>query len=681
MISTANHTLKRFLPAIFCAVSVLFAASACSGKQDQGKVNVSIYHASDVRAAECDHEFSDPLVICTENASGDNLPNTQVWVKAKKGSQLFFSPDNGNAQDFRTEISAQTDAAGELHLRVKAGKITGDQYADVYTAQRPDVPVKTVRFIAGMTISGVKQEAPAGNTIKEPFTVRLTDPNGQPVPGTEVTFSLKNPFTGQCETDEVQMQTDQNGEVFIQPRLGTRTGKYMLSVGIHRGDIDTFDVPMMSLNLSRLLINVLGGLAIFIFGMKMMSDGLHIAAGEKMKTLLHFFSSNHVVAILAGTLVTTVLQSSSASTVMVIGFVNAGLLSLEQSIGIIFGANIGKAVVTQLVAFNMSGVIMPCIIMGLMLLLLSWQRFRGWGETLLGFGFLFMGMGMMSSEMKPLGEFPSFIEFFQTFQCFPQGGGTVPFWPLIGAIGIGILVTIIVQSSFPTTSIVIALCGSGLLDIYASIAIVLGANIGTTITAQLASIPANRVAKQAALAHTMFNVLGVLIVLPFFWIKWPGTGKPLFPQLVAWLTPGDIFAEVPQNIPHYIVNAHMYFNVLTTIILFFLIPLLAKLCTRVIPVGEKKVKFTSLEPHLLDTPALALEQTGMALRKMLKKAWKMIDTASVKCFIPNVVDTDLFESLAKKEEKIDAMQVEITSYLTQIMRRTLNKNQTHEIPQ
>ena len=261
-----------------------------------------------------------------------------------------------------------------------------------------------------------------------------------------------------------------------------------------------------------LLLNVLGGLAIFIFGMKMMSDGLHRVAGERMKNILRLFSSNRIVAIITGAVVTAVIQSSSASTVMVVGFTNAGLLSLIQAIGIIFGANIGTTVTAQLVAFDISWIIMPSIILGLLLSFIPKLSLSNWSETVIGLGFLFLGMNLMSSELKQLSSHPAFMEAFQLFKCAPVNGWVPPV-ALFGAIGIGLVATLIIQSSSACSGIIIALGASGLIDLYTAVALVLGSNIGTTVTAQLAAITANRVAKQAALAHTLFNVLGVLIIV------------------------------------------------------------------------------------------------------------------------------------------------------------------------
>lgn len=419
-----------------------------------------------------------------------------------------------------------------------------------------------------------------------------------------------------------------------------------------------------------LMINVLGGLAIFIFGMKMMSDGLHRVAGERMRSVLRLFSSNRFVAILSGTAVTAVIQSSSASTVMVIGFVNAGLLTLVQAVGIIFGANIGTTVTAQLVAFEISWIIMPAIILGLLLTFVPRPVFTGWGETVMGFGFLFLGMGQMSAQLESLSRLPSFLAAFQKFNCAPVDG-MIPPGALLGAIFVGIIATLIIQSSSACTGIIIALGAGGLLDLYTAVALVLGSNIGTTVTAQLAAIPANRVAKQAALAHTLFNVIGVLLFICTCWITW--NDDPVFFHLIDWIS-GD------GDLPRRIANAHTVFNVCTTVLLIPFIPLLAGTCERLIPVRAEKVKFQRLEPHLLDTPAIALAQTSAALRKMLKKAWKMVDCA-FRIYNRNDENNQIIvRQLEERERRIDERQRDITEYLSKLMQRPLTSQQAEQIP-
>ncbi len=417
-----------------------------------------------------------------------------------------------------------------------------------------------------------------------------------------------------------------------------------------------------------LAVNVFGGLAIFIFGMKMMSDGLHRAAGERMRSILRFFSANRFVAILSGTVVTAVIQSSSASTVMVIGFINAGLLTLAQAVGIIFGANIGTTVTAQIVAFDIEWIIMPAIIIGLSMTFFSKPIINGWGETVLGLGFLFLGMTLMSDELKVLADKPAFMSAFSTFNCAPVEG-VIPVLSLLGAIGIGLVATLIIQSSSACTGIIIALGASGLLDLYTAVALVLGSNIGTTVTAQLAAMTANRVAKQAALAHTLFNVFGVVLIAGTFFITWGG--EPAFFHAVRKLSAGG-------DLPRQIANAHTLFNVCTTLVLIPFIPVLVKICETVIPVREKKVRIQRLEPHLLDTPSLALPQSVSAMRRMLQKAWRMVETALNTCEEP--ISADMRRKLDEKEERIDELQKDITGYLAQLMQRELTPAQAGKIP-
>ena len=367
--------------------------------------------------------------------------------------------------------------------------------------------------------------------------------------------------------------------------------------------------------MTMLLLNVLGGLAIFIFGMQLMSDGLHQVAGERMRSILRLFSANRYVGVLSGAVVTTVIQSSSASTVMVIGFVNAGLLTLVQAMGIIFGANIGTTVTAQLVAFDIKWIIMPSIILGMFLSFIPKKNIANWSSTVIGFGFLFLGMTLMSGELKTLSENESFKGIFQIFPCAPVDG-VMPVTGVLGALLVGIIATLVIQSSSACTGIIIALAASGLLDLYTGVVLALGSNIGTTITAQLAAIPANRVAKQAALAHTLFNVIGGVLVCATFWITW--NQEPIFFSIVQWIS-------VDGSLARQVANAHTLFNVCTTLILIPFIPLLANICEKALPIKDKKTKFQRLEPRLLETPSIALSQTTSAIRKMLKKAWKMVD--------------------------------------------------------
>ena len=269
-----------------------------------------------------------------------------------------------------------------------------------------------------------------------------------------------------------------------------------------------------------------------------------------------------------------------------------------------------------------------------------------------------------------LAKLESFKSAFLTFQCAPVDG-MIPLGALLGTIFIGVLATMIVQSSSACSGIVIALGASGLLDIYTAVALILGSNIGTTITAQLAAITANRVAKQAALAHTLFNLLGVVIISVSFLIPWGN--EPAFFALIKKLS-------FNSDLPRQIANAHTVFNVFTTLVLLPFIPLLAAICERVIPISSGKIRYQYLEPHLLDSPPIALTQTTYALRRMLQKAWKMIDCALNIYNRNDEKNQALAKQLEKREADIDERQQKITEYLSQLMSKKLTRQEAAQIP-
>ncbi len=429
---------------------------------------------------------------------------------------------------------------------------------------------------------------------------------------------------------------------------------------------------MTSLEIVILLSQVFGGLALFLLGMKFMGDGLNKAAGEKMKRVLAICTGNRFSAIAAGTGVTIAMQSSSATTVMTIGFVNAGLITLTQAIGVIFGANIGTTVTAQIIAFKVSWIAMPAIALGFGMTFIPWRKMHGWGDSVLGFGFIFYGMKLMSDTLEGLGKHQDFIALFNTFNCAPEAGTAFPaIGALVGAIGVGVLVTAIIQGSAATTAIVISLAAANVLNLETAIAITLGSNIGTTVTAQLASITANRLAKQTALAHTLFNCIGVLIVALTFYVPVSET-QTLFIYCVDWISAG-------AGLERKIANAHTIFNVATTVLLLPFVGTLARICERAIPVSGK-VKYQYLEPRLLDTPSLALDQVVFTLRKMIFKANKLVKLCVNDIFIPINVSDSLMTKMQQRESKVDSYQKEIMSYLTEVMNRDMVSLDSMRVP-
>lgn len=418
----------------------------------------------------------------------------------------------------------------------------------------------------------------------------------------------------------------------------------------------------------------MGGLGLFLFGMKILSEGLQKVAGDRMRKILAALTNNRIVGALVGIAVTAIIQSSSATTVMVVGFVNAGLMSLVQSIGVILGANIGTTVTAQLIAFKITKYALPAIGIGAAFKLFS--RNRKWsyfGEILLGFGLLFFGLSVMKSAFDPL---KASEEFRQVFMIVGNNH-------LLGVL-IGAVMTVIVQSSSATIGITIALASTGLLSFEASVALILGENIGTTMTANLAAIGTNLAARRTAFAHFLFNSLGVFYMLALF---------PLFLQFVSSLTPGDadfviqtqeqvarMGGEIGDKpfIARHIANTHTLFNVVNTIIFLPLVGLLAKLSTLAIRGREEEVEFhlKYLDNRVLSTPPIALAQARSETRRMAQIAQEMVDET-----LRFLQDNDLkrVPDLQKKENLTDVLQKEITDFLVALSQKSIDQEASKEI--
>lgn len=433
---------------------------------------------------------------------------------------------------------------------------------------------------------------------------------------------------------------------------------------------------MENLNLT---LTVLGGLAIFVYGMGLMSDGLKEIAGEKLKAALGYMTRNRFFAILAGAGVTALIQSSSATSVMTVGFVNAGLLSLQQAIGVIFGANIGTTITGQIVSFKLDDIALPAVTLGVVGLMIAKRVFaRGVWRTVLGFGLLFFGMTIMSSELKELARTPGFSKFFELFNCTPsQGSGYMPILSVLGAIAVGTLCTMVVQSSSATIGITIALANSGVISVWSAIPIVLGDNIGTTITAAFAAIGANANARRTALAHAMFNILGtVWVTLSFFLvININGINAPAFFHAVNALTEGN--GLLGENPGRHVAMAHTIFNVANVIVLTAFIPLIAKICTKILKENPGKGD-SILEPRFLATPEIACIASVRALTDMLRRATTLTQVAVRSALGEAQITRDV---LQEKEDAIDERQNAIRDYLVGISQHKINSRIASSLPE
>lgn len=403
----------------------------------------------------------------------------------------------------------------------------------------------------------------------------------------------------------------------------------------------------------KVVFGLAGGLALFLYGMNSMSDALQKAAGEKMKKILEFLTKNPIMGVLAGALVTAVLQSSSATTVMVIGFVSAGLMSLPQAISVIFGANIGTTMTAQLMAFKITDYIYPIIFVGFMLYFASKkEKVKNVGLVIFSFGLLFEGIEIMGSVMKPLANSPIFVELMAKVSDIPVLG------VLLGAV-----MTLVVQSSSATIAVLQNFASqpgpdgvTSVIGLAGAIPILFGDNIGTTITALLASIGQSKNAKRTALAHSIFNITGSIVFL--FLI-------PVLAKFVQFISPKGPEVEV---ISRQIANAHTTFNVVCTLVWLPLIPLMVKIVTTIVR-GDDTKKVHSYEPQYLDDkmigqPIPAMYMVSNEINRIATSTEKMLK------ILKEIVSGDNKEetkSLFKKyHDAIKTLQDAIVTYISKL---------------
>ena len=421
----------------------------------------------------------------------------------------------------------------------------------------------------------------------------------------------------------------------------------------------------------EMIFGIVGGLGLFLFGMGIMSNGLKDIAGQKLKDILGALTKHRVLGVLMGALTTALIQSSSATTVMIVGFVNAGLLTLKQALCVVLGANIGTTFTAWLVsAFGLGGLkitayALPAIGIGFLLRTVGKTRkMKSFGNILLGFGLLFVGIGFMKDAFSPLRDS---TEVQRTLIWLGQN-------PLLAVLA-GTVLTMLLQSSSASIMIVQVLAFQGAFGtdwsvvLQVTIPFILGDNIGTTITAELAALQTSRNSKRVARGHTMFNVIGVAYMLPLVW-----TG--LFGNIVEWITP---FKLSQSTIMVHIAVAHSMFNVFNAIVFTAIVGWLEAIVTKIVPITENELaqQPVALEKHLLNTPVIALEQTKREIIRMARTAKK-----ALRFSISGIVDDNRKElgSVREIEDFVDVFQLEITSYLSALSRRHLSDEVSIELP-
>ncbi|MCT4641970.1 MAG: Na/Pi cotransporter family protein [Bacteriovoracaceae bacterium] len=414
----------------------------------------------------------------------------------------------------------------------------------------------------------------------------------------------------------------------------------------------------------KIIYTMLGGLGIFFFGMKQMSDSLQQMAGDVITKVINSLTTNRLLAVTVGMIVTMIVQSSSVTTVMVVGFVNAGLMQLTQAIGVIFGSNIGTTITGWIISIKVGKYGLLFIGLGIFPALFSKnKRYQNLGKVVFGVGMIFLGLQTMSGAFKPLRANAEFLNLVSYFSGSDYGS-------YFASILMGCLLTVIIQSSSAMLGITIALASTGIINFNTAAALVLGENIGTTITAILASIGTSTNAKRAARAHAIFNVLGVLAIFAVL---------PLYINFIEMIIPGDanfISSDGSKpNIAAHIAASHTIFNVSATLLFLPFLPALARLVTRITPSPEvkKKPRLEIVGDASEIVPAAAIAQVDAEIRKMKDILDRMY----------KVTSEYLVDGSAKKLAKIkdyelitDNMQKEVTVFLCQVMEKPMSSEQT-----
>jgi phosphate:Na+ symporter len=453
---------------------------------------------------------------------------------------------------------------------------------------------------------------------------------------------------------------------FKRPIARTRTGLLVAVTLMLLVALPSFAASdaKMEIHWLTLLMGLFGGLAMFLYGMEQMSEGLKAAAGDTLKDVLARLTKNRVMGALTGAFVTAVLNSSSVTTVLVVGFISAGFMTLSQSIGIIMGANIGSTFTAQIVAFNVTQYALIMVAAGFFMLFTGKQeKVRHYGAMIMGLGLVFYGMGVMGQGMAPLRTYQPFIDLMSRMEN-----------PLLGIL-VGAVFTGLVQSSAATTGIAIVMAAGGLITLPAGIALAFGANIGTCVTALLAAIGKPTDAVRAAVVHIVFNIAGVLIWVLFI---------PQLADFVAAISPAAPElagkARMAAEVPRQIANAHTVFNVANTLLFLGFTNVFARLVERLVPGKPEAEEKVIVRPKYLDVemitvPAMALERVRFEIGHMGEIISAML-TRLDEAFLER--DKSKLDEVMMTDDKVDVLNDAILEYLSEVRQQPLTDRQSEE---
>lgn len=498
------------------------------------------------------------------------------------------------------------------------------------------------------------------NVHGEPVIVTVTDSQNNPVADEQLNLLIvAHPSSASdWKLQEQSVITNPLGQASVIIPAPPKEGEYRILVTVAQ-DPSVYEFIHFNVNheswIMYLTFGVLGGLGMFLYGMKLGAGGLQKMAGKKMKSILGAFTNNRYLGVVTGIIATTITQSSSATTVMLVGFVNASLMNLAQALAVIMGANIGTTITVQLIAFNISDYAL--LMIGLGFIFRSWKNknVSYCGDILMGFGFIFYGMAVMSMSMAPLRNYPAFKDLLLSFSDYPMTA-------IIGSM----FFTALIQSSGATIGLVVAFAGQGLIDLSSAVPLILGAETGTCITGWLSAIGGSAGAKKTALLNILFNLLGTIIFIPFLY------GRYLISDLIVWYT--AIFQGTGAR---EVANAHMFCALLKVFFMWFFYYKIIDLANYLIPDEStddlRSVKAKYLSETLLETPELALGNVAREIVRMAGHVEYMIEK------VPQLVsygDEVVIAEVSFREEKVDADQYQITRYLSLLSENSLTEEQT-----
>ncbi len=417
---------------------------------------------------------------------------------------------------------------------------------------------------------------------------------------------------------------------------------------------------------TEMIFSIIGGLGVFLLGMKNMSDGLQGVAGDGLRNFISKLTTNRFLSIFVGFIITAFIQSSSVTTVMAVGLVNSGLMTLTQSIGVTLGANIGTTVTGWILVLKIGKYGLPILGLSAFFYLFSKKdKVKFWGMALMGLGMVFFGLQLMKSGFKPLKEFPQFEQIILSFSAGSLFG-------IIKCALIGCILTMIVQSSSAMMGITMGLALAGSLNFTTASALILGQNIGTTITANLASIGTNTTAKRAARAHLIFNIVGVVVVIlifPFF-LSFIKKIICCNPDLITVINGENSYPNILKSLA----TVHTTFNIITAVVFIPFIPLLEKMVCKLVPEKEEEAAenyLTYINNRMIEAPAIAIEQSRSEITHASNEILEMMDRLQ-SIFNSIKIDDAMVNNIFKTEEKMDIIQKEILSFLTKLMSQNIS---------